>query len=391
MSKTSLWTSTASHHWVFWTAKILRTSPTAPSVSVLFILYSSDRWSDQKAWPQHCRVSEEKEKANCLKSRGRCVYSHIPAPQAWCLHDFLCVIWLFALSRTELLAHLCSCQSCESAFIIVILLLVPQGRAAAAWRVAVMLWPRQTMQWEGRDEPSSQTAACACVTAELLLQLTGNVHKTQLGFCPKDDDTGLLDCYGSLIQSTVSSPLTWNFSLIYMTFATHIHGPQRISLKVLLTPDLFWWLLFPFLPKQVSKPKCQLYFKFGKNIQTPQRMNHFHVRYLINMIIILFFYTQRCVSILSKLLWKYLIAFLFLRGWIHWILLFLNDPLIFQPVPPSGQTTHYIFSCTTGTVVCCMELSMDCVFVMLNLGLIEVQLAAHLVFISCCSCSRRWF
>lgn len=112
---------------VLWAAKILRMSPAAPGVSVLFHLTSSDRWSDQKALPQHCQVSEEKEKANCLKSRGRRVYSHIPAPQAWCLHDFLCVIWLSALSRTELLTHLCSCQSCESAFIIVVLPLVPQG------------------------------------------------------------------------------------------------------------------------------------------------------------------------------------------------------------------------------------------------------------------------
>lgn len=171
-----MWWSIANslNHWVFWAAKILRTSPTAPSVSVLFHLNSSDRWSDQKAWPQHCQVSEEKEKANCLKSRGCRVYSHVPAPQAWCLHDFLCVIWLFALSRTKLLTHLCSCQSRESAFIVVVLPLVPEGG------LLQHEGSRPCCEWEGREQPDCSSCMCHCCST-----FQETVTKLCLGFILK--------------------------------------------------------------------------------------------------------------------------------------------------------------------------------------------------------------
>lgn len=80
--------------------------------------------------------------------------------------------WCFSLTRAELLTHLCSCQSCASTFIFVIVLLAPPPD----W-----LLQQDGSQWcSDLCSHSEQTAMC--VTAELLrkyfslsLQVTWNL------------------------------------------------------------------------------------------------------------------------------------------------------------------------------------------------------------------------
>lgn len=132
-------------------------------------------------------MRRRRKKANCLKSRGRFVYSH-SSPRASCLYDFLSVSSASLLCRAELLAHLCSCQSCESAFIIVIPP-VPSPRA-----------DRSGAMGRGHDVTSSDSSARgmrrseqAEARASLLNRpdLPGNIHnQNSVAFPPEYPKNG---------------------------------------------------------------------------------------------------------------------------------------------------------------------------------------------------------